>query len=225
MLKHLSPVLRYGVVVATVALLPLTEAAASADDYVFVGVPPPIAANADPIARSCAWTLGTTGTVQIIAGPANALAGDITQNTNFPVKVNSSQDPSCPASVGQCLKWEYKWIYTGVSPGPSLVTLDSDLALWEARGGVPAIQGGLPPIQGRVSVPPYNVPNGVGAGIAEVRIVRFTANSGASGRLRAASRIPTRRASVGSKVRRMRLAVISCSPNRPPSPRTRWAAT
>jgi hypothetical protein len=168
MIKHIPPALRPGLVATVVALMPLTEATATG----FAGILPPIAANTAPLARSCGpFTLGPGKTVTIIAGPANATTGDTTQAANFPAKVSNATDLNCPATPGQCLKWEYKWIYTGVTPSLSFVTLDSDLALWEAKGGWSIFT------QGRVSVPPYDDLNGVGDNVAELRTVRFSANS------------------------------------------------
>lgn len=170
MMKKTSPVLRFGLAAAVVALFPLTEAAAHGQGASLI---PPIAAGSSP-GRLCTFTPYTGKTVQIIAGPANATAGDNTQANNFPVKVSSSNDSNCPSSVGQCLKWEYKWIYTGVSPSYSFVTLDSDLALFEAAGGVT-------PTRPYIGNPPLSTPSDVGEDVAEVRVLRFNAYNNNTG--------------------------------------------
>lgn len=154
MLKHTSPALRSGLVVAAVALLPLTEAVATEGG----GVTVPTGVGAPP-QRSCSIPAGT-GSVQIIAGPGPA-------GTPFPLTVTSLADGFCPASPGTCLRWDYQWIYpAGVNPSLTFLTLDSDLNLINAAGN-----------STRVNPPIIGDPSDVGFGVAEVRVVRFTANA------------------------------------------------
>ena len=160
MLKHPSPALRSGLVVAAVALLPLT-ATATGD-----GVALPTGPGAAP-SRSCTIpTTYPTGSVQIIAGPGPA-------GTPFPLTVTNSTpgpviDGLCPISPGTCLRWDYQWIYTGVPvPSFSFVTLDSDLNLLHAAGNSTRVAA---PILGDIFGP-------IGLNVAEVRVVRSTANS------------------------------------------------
>jgi hypothetical protein len=161
MLKYTSPVLRSCLVAAAAALLPLT----ATGDGGGGGVRVPTTAGAAPL-RYCSLPAGT-GTVQIVAGPANTIAGDITQATNFPDYVVDST--YCAFAPGHaCLKWEYKWIYPAAGSSYPFVTLDSDLVLHNAVGGS--------------STPRVNAPGGddgldIGERVAEVRVVRFASNA------------------------------------------------
>jgi hypothetical protein len=153
--KNIAVALVSGLVLSVVALLPLGEAAATGD----AGVSLPTGAGAAPL-RSC--TIATTypaGSVQIKAGPGPA-------GTPFPLTVTSSTDLNCPIAAGTCLRWDYQWIYTGVPPSATFVTLDSDLNLLNVLG-----------TSVRVSAPGGGDLLGpIGINAEEVRVVRTITN-------------------------------------------------
>jgi hypothetical protein len=128
MLKITSPVLRSGLVVAAVALLPLTEAAAQVSWD-------PSARNPSLTSRQCDIPAQSGGKVTIIAGPSDRGQNSVaTQAAVFPVRVTSSAGPdydaNCPASLGTCLRWDYKWIYEGFNPSMVLVSVDSSVKVF-----------------------------------------------------------------------------------------------
>jgi hypothetical protein len=162
MLKHTSTALRSGLVVAAVALLPITEAAATGGGD--PGVTPPTSPGLPP-ARVCIIPWGTNS-VEIVAGPANAIAGDETLTSAFPVPA------TCPNGGGSCLEWKYKWTFPVSTSQHSLLTLDSDLVLNATEVSVAG--PGTPST--RVSAPIVGDPGvDFAKDIAEARAVRFTA--------------------------------------------------
>jgi hypothetical protein len=168
MLKHISPVLRSSLVVAAVALLPLTSSGEGSGGWTTSAVTLPTGDGAAPL-RSCVIPVGTTGTIKVYAGGADTSGNPLGL---FPVTVTSTNDGNCPSTLGTCLRWDYKWDYTtaGFTPSasypvPSFVSLDIDLNLGAT----------LP--TARVNGPGGDDPIDVGERIAEVRVVRFSANT------------------------------------------------
>lgn len=160
MLRHIPPVLRSRLMAAFLALLPISEAAATFDTL-------PTGEGAPP-GRTCTLTTTyPTGSVQIIAGPN--LGG---QPVPFPLTVTNATpgtliDPNCPPDPGTCLRWDYQWIYTGVSPPWSYVTLDSDLNLLSTFGNDPKVyKRGFGDVLGPIGVNDH-----------DSRVVKFTANT------------------------------------------------
>jgi hypothetical protein len=164
MLKHTSTALRSGLVIAAVALLPFSEAAATGGGDPGVTLP---TAPGVPPGRVCSVAWGSNS-VQIVAGPGNILPGDNTLASVFPAKV------PCPPpgpSGAFCLKWEYKWTFPVSSSQHSLLTLDSDLVLNATEVSV----AGVGNVSTRVSAPIAGDPGvDFAKDIAEVRAVRFT---------------------------------------------------
>lgn len=123
MLKITIPGLRSGFVVAAVALLPLTEAAAQTPLYTPSSPP-----------RDCMLSAGSGETVRIISGQGGTIAGE------FPVRV------ACPAPhTGTCLEWEYTWLASsGFNISNTVVAVDADtkvVATTPPSGLVPRITG------------------------------------------------------------------------------------
>ena len=232
MMKHLSPVLRSGLVAGAVALLPLTEAAATGGDGGVTELVPTIP-GASP-ERSCKAYDYSGKKVEIIAGP-NTYDNSLTPSAVFPVKVTTGADPNCKVRAnpsdpnsqlvnGTCLRWDYRWLYSGVSPSYSFATLDSDLVLNNALGG---------PVTSPPKVyKPVSGGDDVAEGVAEVRLVRFNAANGAAvggvfnaslytgvdarvGKVTAGFRSGDRKGFCGIQGPKTRRAAISCSPSPP----------
>ena len=95
-------------------LLPLGEAAAQTALW----TPP-----AD-VPRECTISAGT-GSVRILAGPDASQASGLA--AIFPVP-----EP-CPAPhTGMCQRWDYEWIYSGLNPSHSVLSVDTDIMVVSA---------------------------------------------------------------------------------------------
>ena len=112
-MKRFSSMLRSGLAVAALVVLPMTTVVAQA-----VFWEPPTSTP-----RVCDIPF-TGGNVRVIAGPGPV-------GTPFPITT------SCPVGGGTCLEWRYQWQYTGVNPSQSMVGVDSNVRVLAAPGGVP----------------------------------------------------------------------------------------
>ena len=135
LLKNVSPALRSGLIVAAVALLPLTEAVGGGTTTTTSTSLLPYVAAPAPVPRFCDAT-GIGGSsdddryapavnVHIVAGPLLGSSPDLTRL--FPQPAVS---PECPGGMAACLRWDYTWIYSvAIPPTPTyaVVAFDSDI--------------------------------------------------------------------------------------------------
>ena len=70
--------------------------------------------------RDCTISISSDKTVKIVAGPGSGSDG---LATNFPIP------QKCPDGITDCLKWEYQWTFTNITPTEALVSVDSDITV------------------------------------------------------------------------------------------------
>lgn len=130
-MRHAPTALRSGIVLATVALVPLAETAAQP-------FWDPATRNPTLTSRVCDIPVGNTGIVRIIAGP---LPGP------FPATVQPGDDGNCPGPDA-CLRWDYRWIYPGFNPSLGLVSVASTVKVKSAPGASPIYPptSSIPPV-------------------------------------------------------------------------------